>query len=79
MDYYVYVLRSEKNGSSYTGITNDVNKRVEQHNKGYTFSTKNKVPLKLIHQEKFDSRIKARTREKYLKSGIGREFIRKLI
>jgi len=57
----------------------DVSKRLKQHNNLQNKSTKAYTPWELIYQEGFDSRIKARQKEKYLKSGIGREFIKTLL
>jgi len=76
--YYVYVLKSLKDGKLYTGITNNLDRRLKEHNKGKpsTPSTKNRGPFILIYKESVKSRKEARRREKYLKSGIGREFIR---
>jgi putative endonuclease len=76
--YFVYVLRSEKDGRFYTGITNNLKHRLVEHNRGKssTPSTKNQRPFILIYFEKVENRRVAREREKYLKSGSGREFIK---
>ena len=60
-------------------MTTDVDKRLGQHNRKENKSTKAYVPWILIHVEQFSNRIEARQREKYLKSGIGREFIESII
>ena len=73
--YYVYILRSIKDGSHYTGFTDDITRRPEEHNKGKNYSTKNKSPWILIHVEIVDSRIQARKLEKFFISGFGREII----
>ncbi len=75
--YFVYVLRSKRDNSFYIGLTNDLNRRIKQHNRGNNFSTRYKTPLELIHFEKLNSRKDARNREKYLKSGWGRQFLKK--
>ena len=54
-------------------LTNDVNRRLDEHNNGYNKPTKPYRPFKLILTEKFETRSAARTREKYLKSGSGKE------
>ncbi|MBI2121473.1 MAG: GIY-YIG nuclease family protein [Candidatus Wildermuthbacteria bacterium] len=79
MTYFVYVLRSERDGRCYTGITDNPERRLRQHNKGNsaTPSTKNRGPFVLMHKERVANRCIARKREKYLKSGIGREFLKK--
>lgn len=74
--YFVYVIRSEKDGRFYVGPSENVEKRVEQHNKGMTFSTKGFRPWKLFFVESYNTKIEAREREKYLKSGIGKEMIK---
>jgi putative endonuclease len=80
MEYFVYVLKSEKDGKHYTGISNDPARRLKQHNQGdrATPSTKSRGPFKLIYSEKVRDRKMARKREQYLKSGTGREFIRNI-
>ncbi|MFC3195985.1 GIY-YIG nuclease family protein, partial [Parapedobacter deserti] len=69
--YYVYAIRSERDGRIYVGITSDIERRVLQHNKGKTKSTKGYVPWKLIYAEEVIDRLKAREKEIYFKSGIG--------
>jgi putative endonuclease len=72
----VYVLRSLRNGWLYIGLTNDVTRRLQEHNRGYNCSTKGKGPFELVHQELHETRAEARTREKYLKTGAQRELLR---
>jgi putative endonuclease len=57
-------------------MTTDVEKRLKEHNAGKTKSTKGYRPWILVFTEQFSTRFSARTREKYLKSGIGKEFIK---
>ena len=73
--YFVYILISEKDGRFYTGITNNLEERIKKHNHGYkaTKSTLNRGPFRLIFVQVCENRIEARTLEKYLKSGSGRE------
>ena len=73
---YVYVIRSEKDGRFYVGLTSNVEKRVSQHNAGRTRSTKAYRPWKLFFFEECLNRIEARKREKYLKSGYGKQWIK---
>ena len=77
--FHVYVLQSQIDGRLYKGLTQNINQRLDQHNKGKTKSTKAFRPWKLLYYESFNSREEARKREKYLKSGIGRELINKII
>ena len=74
--FFVYVLRSVVNNWFYTGQTENLNARLKQHNAGKTKSTKGYRPLELVYFEVCNSRKNALAREKFLKSGIGREFLR---
>ena len=68
--YYACVLRSRKNGRNYYGSTNDLERRLDEHNSGHTKSLKYIRPLKLIYFEKFSTLSEARRREKFLKGLI---------
>jgi putative endonuclease len=72
---YVYVLISEAKGAVrlYIGMSENVEKRLEEHNSGKTKSTRNFVPWQLFKKEKFENRVAARKREKELKQGSFRE------
>ncbi len=59
-------------------MTANLERRLEEHSKGYNKSTKAYRPLKLIYTEECEDRISARTREKYWKSGVGKEKLRKI-
>ena len=76
---YVYAIQSLKDGRIYVGMNEDVDKRIFQHNSGHTFSTKGFCPWKLIYTETFPNRIEARKKEKYFKSGIGKEFLKSIV
>ncbi|MCK4905493.1 GIY-YIG nuclease family protein [bacterium] len=75
---YVYILKSKKDESFYIGSTKNVNERLKQHNKGYNVSTKKKIPWVLIRTEKYNDKSLALKREKFLKSGKGREVLKNL-
>jgi putative endonuclease len=75
--WYVYVLKSLKDKNIYIGISENPEGRLLQHNKGMTRSTRLRRPFEIIYREESKSRVEARKREKYLKSGIGREFLKK--
>ena len=77
--HYVYVLLSEKDRKFYTGSTDDLKKRFHQHNRGHVPSTKARRPLKLIYYEASINEEDAFQREKYLKSGMGKKYIRNRI
>ncbi|MFH1894484.1 MAG: GIY-YIG nuclease family protein [Patescibacteria group bacterium] len=65
--FYVYVLESQKDGKRYIGYTNNLKQRLEEHNKGKSFSTKPRLPLKLIYFEGCLNEKDAKRREHYLK------------
>jgi putative endonuclease len=65
--YCVYVIQSEKDGSTYIGYTEDLVRRIKEHNQGKTKSIKHKIPYKLMHTEEFESKTEARKRELKLK------------
>ena len=73
---YIYVLRSEKDGRFYVGMSENFERRLLEHNSGKTKSTKGFIPWKLFLFEEFPDRITARKREKYLKSGYGKHWIK---
>jgi putative endonuclease len=76
MFYYVYVLKSFKDKKLHTGHTKDLKLRFEQHQKGMVLSTKNRKPLKLIYYEACLNQQDATHREKYLKTHLGKLFLR---
>lgn len=77
MFFYVYVLRSSVDGDKYIGFTNNLRKRIEEHNKGNSTATKPRFPLKLVYYEACLSEKDARRRERYLKTTGGRRFLAK--
>ena len=72
MAWFVYVLRSEKDGKRYFGCTQDLIERLARHHKGQVRTTKNRGPFSLVYVEKFETRAEAFAREKFLKSWAGR-------
>jgi len=66
--FFVYFLRSKRDGTFYIGQTNNIEKRVERHNKGLIKSTKNRSPFDLVYTESYNTRREAMLREKHLKS-----------
>ena len=74
--FYVYVLQSQTRSYLYVGLTNNVKRRVDQHQAGREKTTRPYIPFKLLFTESFLNRVQARAREKYLKSGIGKEWIK---
>ena len=67
--YYLYILKSDKDGNIYTGVSSNLRLRVQQHIDGKVISTKHRRPLKLIYYEAYLSETDAINREKYLKNG----------
>ena len=66
--YHVYLLKSQKNESLYIGYTNDVNRRLKEHNSGIVGYTKKFIPWNIIYYESFLSLDDAKKREKALKA-----------
>ena len=74
--YYTYVIQSEKDKCFYTGITRDLRNRLNEHNLGKVASTKNRGPFILVYYEACLNEQDATAREKYLKSGMGKRYLR---
>ena len=73
--YYVYLLKSRVENKTYIGYTNNLRRRIEEHRKGKSFSTKFRRPFTLIYFEGCTDEADARRREYYLKTTQGRRFI----
>ncbi|PIX77221.1 MAG: endonuclease [bacterium (Candidatus Ratteibacteria) CG_4_10_14_3_um_filter_41_18] len=69
--YWLYILRSLKDGRVYIGSTNNLKRRLKEHERGKVKSTKGRRPFKLIHIEKFNTRSETTQRELFLKSPQG--------
>ncbi len=76
--YTVYAIKSKIRNYIYVGLTSDLNDRLHRHNSGYEKTTRAYAPFDLIFTEDFKTRIEARAKEKYLKSGVGKEFLKKI-
>ncbi len=74
--YYVYILRSHKDNNFYVGYTEDLKSRFEEHKKGYVSSTKDRRPIEIIYSEACLSKKDALHREKYLKTYLGKLFLK---
>ena len=74
--FTIYVLRSEVDGRLYKGFTKDLSIRIAQHNNGKTKSTKGYMPWKLVYSEIVSTLEEVLLREKYLKTGQGRDFLK---
>jgi len=78
MKYYVYIIKRDK-GFRYTGMTENLPKRLDEHNiKSKSFWTKRGTNWRVIYSEEFDNKTGALIREKWLKTGVGRDFLKNL-
>jgi putative endonuclease len=74
--FYTYILKSKKDGKMYTGYTTDLRKRFKQHSDNLDGYTKGRGPFQLIYYEASIDEYDVRSREKYLKSGKGKRYIK---
>jgi putative endonuclease len=75
--YRIYVLKSLKNRKHYVGFTEKtIEERLAQHKSGSTQWTRQNGPFELVYQEEFQDKFAAQRRERFLKSGHGREFLK---
>jgi putative endonuclease len=74
--YYTYVIQSGKDKRFYTGFTCDLRNRLNDHNSGKVASTKNRGPFLLVYYEACLNEQDATAREKYLKSGMGKRYLK---
>ncbi|MFV1917097.1 MAG: GIY-YIG nuclease family protein [Patescibacteria group bacterium] len=78
--YYVYILLSLKDGKLYIGLTSyHPTKRLKEHNKGNTKSTKSRLPFKLLYYEAHTSEKDARRRERYFKTDKGKSSLKQML
>lgn len=76
--YIVYALRSLSHNYVYVGMTDSLERRLQEHNAGRCKSTSPRAPYRVIYTESQPTREQAREREKYWKSGSGKEKLRKI-
>ncbi len=74
--HYVYILLSKKDDKLYIGYTNDLKRRIQEHNAKKNFSTKNRLPLILIYVETCLNEEDAKRRKRYLKTTQGHRFLK---
>jgi len=77
--YYVYVLRSQRDGKLYIGYTTNLMKRMQEHNHGEVTSTKSRRPLELIFYEGYKSMEDAKRREQYFKTTKGKSSLNMML
>jgi len=76
--HYVYILLNQAKTRTYTGVANDVNKRLALHNAGSVKASRPYRPYNIIHTEEFETLKEARQREKFYKSTTGRRRIKEM-
>jgi putative endonuclease len=76
--YYVYAIKSLNKNYIYVGLTANTERRIAEHNDKKEKTTRSYAPFETILIEGYDTRIKARERERYLKSGVGKEYLKSL-
>jgi len=76
---FLYILQSQSNGHFYIGSTDDLSRRLAEHARGQTPSTRKRGPWRLVHQEQFPTLREARRRERQLKSWKSHQALLKLI
>lgn len=76
--YYVYVIKSLQKNYTYVGLTANTDVRIAQHNAKKEKTTRPYAPFEILLIEQFGTRPEARRRERYLKSGVGREYLKSL-
>ena len=74
--FYTYVLKSKNYDKWYTGSTNDLRKRLKLHNDGKSNYTKKYKPYEIIYYEACINEQDARSRELYLKTGMGKRYLK---
>ena len=75
----LYVIKSEINSDLYVGITQRLNQRLKEHDSGTNRYTKGLRPWKLVYTEQYDNWSQARLKEKYYKSGSGKEKLKQIL
>ena len=78
MRYFVYILR-DRQGKLNKGLTNNIERRVQENKSGKTITTRKMSKLKVVYMEVLESFAEARKRELYLKSAAGRRFLKNIL
>jgi len=76
--FFVYVLKSNRNGKYYIGSTHHLENRLKEHNSGKMRSTKGLIPLEIVYIESYSTNTEARKRESYIKRRKSRRYIESL-
>ena len=75
--FFTYVLKSQKDNNLYVGWTNDLINRLKDHNSGKVQATKARTPLEIVYYEACLDSSLAIAREKQLKTGFGRAYLKR--
>ncbi len=77
--WYVYIIESKKDGDRYVGMSNDLKRRFTLHNQGKVIATRDRHPFALLYYEAHHNKYDAAARERFLKTGWGKEWIKKTL
>ena len=77
--WYIYIIKSVQNSKYYVGCTNNIERRLSEHNNGYNIATQKGKPWNIVHYEKFNNQQEAYSREKKIKSYKGGSAFKKLL
>ena len=74
--FYAYVLRSLRDGQLYTGYSDNLKRRLAEHQAGRVIATQNRLPVELVYYEACRTQTDATRREKYLKTAWGKRYLK---
>jgi putative endonuclease len=74
--WYTYIIKSKKDDKWYTGYTQNLRKRFSDHNNGLSTWTKGRGPFTIIYYEACINKEDARSRELFLKTGMGKRYVK---
>jgi putative endonuclease len=77
--YYTYIIKSRVKNKTYTGFTSDINRRLEEHNRGKVRSSKAYKPYDILQVEEFKTAKEAKQREAFYKTSSGRKEIKEVL
>jgi len=77
--FYTYVLYNLKDRKFYIGFTNDLKRRLKEHNAGKNISTRSRLPLKMLYYEAHLSKPDAMRRERYFKTAKGKKTLKQML
>ncbi|MBS1978945.1 MAG: GIY-YIG nuclease family protein [Bacteroidetes bacterium] len=75
--WYVYVLKSKASGKFYVGMSEEIERRLAEHNSGKSKFTSGHMPWELVYFEQQQGSVSARKREKYFKTAAGKKFLKR--